>query len=96
MSPLALLSLQSTLSLVAYGLRIGIRASSRDALDRLVSRLPPGWAPGPSSTVDVLYSAIVSVPGQTRNVRRYHVVTGAFSTFPYFAWISSACLRNSS
>jgi serine kinase of HPr protein (carbohydrate metabolism regulator) len=62
------------LGLVAYGLRIGIRASSRDALDRLVSRLPPGWAPGPSSTVDVLYSAIVSVPGQTRNVRRYHLL----------------------
>ena len=47
------------IAFVAYGLRIGIRVSDRDALDRIVALLPPGWRRASTSAVDRLYSVIV-------------------------------------
>ncbi len=46
------------LSFVAYGVRVGIRASRRDLLDECLEYLPVGWKPSSSSTVDRLYSIL--------------------------------------
>lgn len=46
----------AALSLIAYGVRIGIRANSREILGRCTRYLPVGWKPSSSETVDRLYS----------------------------------------
>ena len=38
-------------SIVAYGLRVGIRANRPEVLDSLVRLLPPGWKPSRSPDV---------------------------------------------
>jgi hypothetical protein len=62
------------LSFLTYGLRVGIRTNSRAALELLMSRLPPGWTPAPSSKVNVLYSAIANAPGKASKTRGYHLL----------------------
>jgi GR25 family glycosyltransferase involved in LPS biosynthesis len=46
----------ATLTVETYGRRIGIQASSREALDLATDRLPPGWTPAAPSDVERLYS----------------------------------------
>jgi hypothetical protein len=48
------------LSLVSYGVRIGIRVSESNILEQLQDYLPPGWEEFPSLDVDELYSLVVS------------------------------------
>lgn len=48
------------LSLVSYGVRIGIRVSESTVLEQLRGYLPPGWEQSPSPDVDEFYSLIVS------------------------------------
>jgi hypothetical protein len=44
------------LSLVSYGVRLGIRVNDPRLLDSIHERLPPGWKPSPSPEVERLYS----------------------------------------
>lgn len=48
------------ISFFAYGLRIGIRVTAPDILDRVKLRLPHEWEPGCSPVVDQLYSVKVA------------------------------------
>lgn len=46
------------LSFVAYGVRVGIRASRSELLDECLEYLPIGWKPSSSRTVGRLYSIL--------------------------------------
>lgn len=56
---------------MAYGLRIGLRANSPQALEAAVGALPPGSLPTEDAVVDVLYSILAGESDPTRRVRRY-------------------------
>ena len=58
----------------AYGLRIGIRVTHLDALERVVSCLPWGWKAAPSPIVETLYSLIAGGAEARANVRRFHLL----------------------
>src|SRR5438067_8899286 len=62
------------LSLCAYGVRIGLRANSPQALELLTAHLPPGWQPSASPRVDRLYSLRVGGPDTQPGVRRFHLL----------------------
>lgn len=48
------------LSIVSYGVRIGIRVNKTKILERLIDYLPPGWEPSSLQIVDEFYSLTVS------------------------------------
>jgi hypothetical protein len=58
----------------AYGLRIGVRVNSAEMLQRVEQRLPPGWEPGCSPLVDVLYSLKVGKSRHGGKVREYSLL----------------------
>ncbi len=64
------------ISFVSYGLRIGIRASSPEIMDRIASVLPPGAKPARGPRVGRLYSLIVSGTKVGSNVRRFNILYG--------------------
>lgn len=53
----------------SHGLRIGVRATDADLLERMIPCLPPGWRPTSGEGVDHLYSLSAGVDG-----RRYHAL----------------------
>jgi hypothetical protein len=57
----------------SYGIRVGVRVNTPEALDLLLPTLPPGWEASADRSVDLLFSFILggSSPGST--VRRYHL-----------------------
>src|SRR5439155_1633237 len=61
-------------SAVAYGVRIGVRATSAAVVDRLAACLPFGSRLVASPVVDHLYSVIVGGPGPRPNVRNFHLL----------------------
>ena len=61
-------------SVVAYGLRVGIRTNRPEVLDRLVPLLPVGWKPSRSPDVQQLYSVIVGGESARPGVRRFNVL----------------------
>jgi hypothetical protein len=62
------------MSLVSFGVRIGIRVNRPEILGRLKGYLPPGWKPSSSNAVDYLYSLIVGGVGAKPNVRRFNLL----------------------
>ncbi len=62
------------IAFVSYGLRIGIRASSPEILDRLQGLLPPNAKPARGPRVGCLYSLIVSGTKVGSNVRRFNIL----------------------
>src|SRR5260370_41357047 len=60
-------------SLTAYGVRIGIRANSTEALARLTAYLPPAWEPSSSPVGDQLYSLIARGPEAQPGVRPFNI-----------------------
>jgi len=62
------------MAFVAYGVRVGIRVSGPEVLDRLPDLLPPGWKPATSPLVDRLYSLLVGGDGPGPNVRRFNLL----------------------
>src|ERR1700722_12844727 len=62
------------MSLTAYGVRIGIRTTSPEALERLTEHLPPAWEPSSSALVDQLYSFIEGGPDPRPGIRRFHIL----------------------
>ncbi|HEX8143146.1 MAG TPA: hypothetical protein VF553_11165 [Pyrinomonadaceae bacterium] len=63
-------------SLISFGRRIGVRSNDPALLDRLHSRLPPGWKPSSSHAVERLYSIFTGGPGARPNVRRFNLLYG--------------------
>jgi hypothetical protein len=50
------------ISVNAYGVRVGVRANTPEALESLTEHLPPGWERSTSPTVDQMYSLIAGGP----------------------------------
>src|SRR5579862_2254887 len=46
------------LSFNAFGVRIGVRVSTQELLERVIAHLPAGWIPEKSKKVERLYSVI--------------------------------------
>ena len=58
---------------VSYGVRIGIRVSKPEVLERLPEHLPPGWKASRTPVVDAMYS--IKIGGRvSSHVRRYHLL----------------------
>ena len=64
------------IAFVSYGLRIGIRASSPEIMDRLHGLLPPNAKPARGPRVGCLYSLIVRGTKVGSNVRRFNILYG--------------------
>ncbi len=68
------------ISFTTYGLRIGVRTNTPEALEQLAAVLPPGWQPSRSPEVDRVYSLLVGGPvqqaqqAQQSKVRRYNLL----------------------
>src|SRR5260370_23490113 len=62
------------LSLIDYGVRVGLRANGPQVLELLVDHVPPGWQLSASPRVDRLYSLIVGGPNIQPGVRRFHLL----------------------
>jgi hypothetical protein len=64
------------ISFTSYGVRIGVRANSPEALDLVQEYFPPGWKPSPASIVERLYSFVAGNNGETqsRGVRRFNLL----------------------
>ena len=60
MEKLNCLNWKAGISLVSYGVRIGIRVNVSTVLEHIPDFLPPGWEPSSSPVVDELYSLIVA------------------------------------
>ena len=68
------------ITFVSYGLRIGIRVSSPEIMDRIKGLLPPKAKPARGPRVERLYSLIVSGTKAGSHVRRIHVLCGSAGT----------------
>lgn len=62
------------MSFVSYGLRIGIRATKPEVLDRALNHLPPAWKPASSPVVDFLYSLIAGGSRRGSKIRSYNLL----------------------
>jgi hypothetical protein len=62
------------ISVVSYGLRIGVRSNNNTVLDRVRERLPVGWKPADSPAVDNLYSILAPRGSETSKVRRFNLL----------------------
>lgn len=63
------------MSFVSYGLRIGIRVSDPEAMDRLPDLLPPSVKPARGPKVERLYSIVVGGNGSSRaGTRRFNLL----------------------
>jgi len=64
------------IAFVSYGLRIGIRTSSPEIMDRIEGLLPPNAKPARGPRVRRLYSLIVSGTKVGSNIRRFNILYG--------------------
>jgi hypothetical protein len=64
------------MSLVAYGVRVGVRTNQRDVLKRLHDRFPPGWRRVESPVVERLYSLRVGGASPRANIRQFNLLYG--------------------
>jgi len=62
------------ISILAYGVRVGLRASKRGLLKEFLPFLPPGWKPSHSAVVDRLYSIVVGGRGKSRSLGTSNLV----------------------
>ena len=62
------------IAFVSYGLRIGIRVSSPEIMDRIEGLLPPNARPARGPRVGCLYSLIVSGTKVGSNIRRFNIL----------------------
>ncbi len=61
------------LCLVSYGVRVGVRANTPEALDLLIPLLPPFWKATTDPIVAEIYSFILGGEGSRPNTRRFHL-----------------------
>ena len=62
------------LSVRAYGVQLGLRASEPGVLGPLMERLPPEWKPAASPVVDRMYSYVAGGQAPGSRVRRFHIL----------------------
>src|SRR5947207_3319880 len=62
------------LSVRAYGVQLGLRASEPGVLGPLTERLPPEWKPASSPVVDRMYSYVAGGQAPGSRVRRFHIL----------------------
>ncbi len=65
---------ESGIAIEAFGVKLGIRVNTPDALAHIPAYLPPEWQPTASSEVDHLCSMIWGGSPTRRGVRRYHLL----------------------
>src|SRR5260370_33206248 len=61
------------IAFIAYGLRVGVRVSRGDLLNKLTERLPPGWKHAHGQVVDHLYSLVGGGADRRDRVRRLNL-----------------------
>jgi hypothetical protein len=59
-------------SIVAYGIRIGVRTNKPEFLDRLLALIPNVWKPSSTTLVERVFSFRVGTSGLRRNGRTSH------------------------
>ncbi len=64
------------MSLVTYGVRVGIRTNHREIFKQLRPRLPPGWTRARSPVVERLYSLKVGSAGPRSHFRQFNLLYG--------------------
>jgi hypothetical protein len=57
----------------SYGVRVGVRVNTAEALELLVPTFPPGSTATTDPTVDLLFSFILGGSSPESKVRRYHI-----------------------
>jgi hypothetical protein len=62
------------LTVRAYGVRLGLRASEPGVLEPLIARLPPTWKPAASPVADRVYSYVAGGRVPNSSVRRFHIL----------------------
>jgi len=67
------------ISVICYGVRVGIRVSDRRLLKRAIDRLPPLWKRSTSAKVDHLYSLIMGTGSRRLNQAYWNAETVARS-----------------
>jgi hypothetical protein len=58
----------------AYGVQLGLRASEPGVLGPLMERLPPEWKPAASPVVERMYSYVAGGQAPRSRVRRFHIL----------------------
>src|SRR3954470_4938047 len=61
-------------SVRAYGVQLGLRASEPGVLEPLLDRLPPEWKPASSPLLDRMYSYVAGGQAPGSRVRRFHLL----------------------
>jgi hypothetical protein len=64
------------LSFISYGVSVGVRVNSPEALKLVQDYLPPQWKPAPSPIVERLYSLVLGGAGARPGVRRFNLLYG--------------------
>lgn len=62
------------ISILSYGVRVGIRVNKPGVLEKILPFLPPGWKHSSTPTVDRMYSIIAGGEGPKPNVRLFNIV----------------------
>jgi hypothetical protein len=62
------------ISIVSYGVRVGIRTNYAGVIDQLRKHFPPGWKVSESQRVESLYSLLVGGASGRPNVRRFNIL----------------------
>jgi hypothetical protein len=57
----------------SYGIRVGVRVNTPEALEILLPTFPPGWVATADPSVDLLFSFILGGTTPGSKVRRYHL-----------------------
>src|SRR5262244_681200 len=59
-------------SILAYGLRLGIRTNRPEFMDRLSKHFPPLWKPSSASSVERMFSVRIGGGGSSNGKRSFH------------------------
>lgn len=62
------------ISILSYGVRVGIRVNDSTALERIKKLLPPGWKTASSPVVERLFSVFIGGAGSKPNLRRFSLL----------------------
>jgi hypothetical protein len=62
------------ISILTYGVRVGVRVNKPGILEKVIPFFPPGWKPTSSRIVDRMYSIIAGGEAAKRNLRFFNLV----------------------
>lgn len=64
----------SGVSIAAYGVAVGVRTNDAKQIGRIQARMPYGWLPLETGTVDILFSVWIGPPARRAGHRNYHLL----------------------